>query len=107
MLEKDMLPFGQEIVDKIIADNGERPFYLYDEEGIRKNIKRLQRAFAWCSNYKNFYAVKACPNTRILDIMQEEGSGADCSSLPELLMSDAVGISGESIMFTSNETPCA
>ena len=105
MLEKDKLPFGQEIVDKIIADNGERPFYLYDEEGIRSNIKRLQKAFAWCSEYKNFYAVKACPNTRILDIMHEENSGADCSSLPELLMSDAVGISGENIMFTSNETP--
>ena len=31
--------------------------------------------------------------------------GADCSSLPELLLADAVGITGEEIMFTSNDTP--
>ena len=104
-MEKDILPFGQDIVDKIIAENGERPFYLYAEEGIRDNIRRLQQAFSWNAGYKNYYAVKACPNTRILDIMREEGCGADCSSLPELLMSDAVGITGSDIMFTSNETP--
>ncbi len=106
-MEKDKLSFGKEIVEKIIAENGQRPFYLYDEEAIRGNIKRLQGAFAWCEGYRNFYAVKACPNTRILDIMFEEGCGADCSSLPELLMSDAVGITGERIMFTSNETPAS
>ena len=104
-MQKDRLPFGQDIVDKIIAENGARPFYLYDEQGIRNNIRRLQQAFAWNEGYMNYYAVKACPNTRILDIMREEGCGADCSSLPELLMSDAVGITGTQIMFTSNETP--
>lgn len=105
MHEKDRLPFGQGIVEKIIAEHGQKPFYLYDEEGIRSNIRRLQKAFSWCEGYKNFYAVKACPNTRILDIMKEESSGADCSSFPELVMSEAVGITGEGIMFTSNETP--
>ncbi len=107
MLEKDKIPFGLEIVEKIIAENGEKPFYIYAEEMIRGNIRRLQSAFSWCKGYKNYYAVKACPNTRILDIMREENSGADCSSLPELLLSAAVGITGEDIMFTSNETPAA
>ena len=31
--------------------------------------------------------------------------GADCSSLPELLLSKKVGLDGEAIMFTSNDTP--
>ncbi len=107
MLEKDKIPFGLETVEKIIAENGEKPFYIYAEEMIRGNIRRLQSAFSWCKGYKNYYAVKACPNTRILDIMREEHSGADCSSLPELLLSAAVGITGDDIMFTSNETPAA
>ena len=31
--------------------------------------------------------------------------GADASSLPELILAEKVGLSGEQIMFTSNNTP--
>ncbi len=56
-------------------------------------------------DFKNYYAVKACPNPEILRIMREEGFGADCSSLPEMVLAQQVGITGEDIMFTSNDTP--
>jgi len=81
------------------------PFYLYDEEAIRKNVRHLISAFSVFPRYKEHFAVKATPNPYILKILAEEGLGADCSSLSELLLTDMVGIKGEELMFTSNETP--
>lgn len=83
------------------------PFHLYDEKGIRENAKKLKEAFSWNKGFKEYFAVKATPNPTILRIMKEEGFGLDCSSYTELLMSDAVGVTGEDIMFSSNVTPAA
>jgi diaminopimelate decarboxylase len=81
------------------------PFHLYDEKGIRENARRLKTAFKNVHGFKEYFAVKALPNPFILKILREEGFGADCSSLPELLLSEKVGLVGEDIMFTSNDTP--
>lgn len=81
------------------------PFHIYDEQAIRQNMRRLFKAFSWAPSFREHYAVKAAPNPRLLQILKEEGAGADCSSLPELLLADAAGIKGESIMLTSNDTP--
>ncbi len=81
------------------------PFHLYDEKGIRENVRNLQKAFSWNKGYKEYFAVKATPNPTILQILKEEGCGVDCSSYTELMMSDTVGFAGEDIMFTSNVTP--
>ena len=81
------------------------PFHLYDEKGIRENAKALKEAFAWNPGYKEYFAVKATPNPFLLQILKEYGCGCDCSSYTELLMSDAVGINGHDIMFSSNDTP--
>lgn len=81
------------------------PFHLYDEKGIRENAKRLKEAFAWNKGFKEYFAVKATPNPFILKILQDMGCGTDCSSLTELMMSDACGFHGHDIMFSSNETP--
>lgn len=81
------------------------PFHLYDEKGIRENVRNLQEAFSWNKGYKEYFAVKATPNPTILQILKEEGCGVDCSSYTELMMSDTVGFTGEDIMFTSNVTP--
>ncbi|WP_303867831.1 diaminopimelate decarboxylase [Acetobacterium wieringae] len=81
------------------------PFHLYDEKGIRENVRKLQEAFSWNKGYKEYFAVKATPNPTILQILKEEGCGVDCSSYTELMMSDTVGFAGEDIMFTSNVTP--
>ena len=81
------------------------PFHLYDEKGIRKNMQALKEAFAWNPGYKEYYAVKATPNPFLIDILREYGCGCDCSSYTELLLSDAMGVKGEDIMFSSNDTP--
>ncbi|MDR1956753.1 MAG: diaminopimelate decarboxylase [Treponema sp.] len=83
------------------------PFYLYDEAGIRHNARAISRAFSIFPSFQEHYAVKALPNPAILTILAEEGFGADCSSLPELRLAEMVGIRGEAVMFTSNETPAA
>jgi diaminopimelate decarboxylase len=90
-----------------IARDHPTPFHIYDEKGIRGNARALKKAFSWADGFREFYAVKACPNPHILSIMKEEGFGADASSLPELVMSERVGLSGELVMFSSNDTPAA
>ena len=94
----------KEIVERIAAQYP-TPFYLYDEKGIRENARKLKQAFAWNKGYREYFAVKATPNPFILKILQEEGCGVDCSSLTELMMSEACGFSGSDIMFSSNVTP--
>ena len=81
------------------------PFHLYDEKGIRENAKRLKEAFAWNKGFREYFAVKATPNPFILNILKDYGCGTDCSSLTELMMSDACGFHGHEIMFSSNDTP--
>ena len=88
-----------------IAKNFPTPFYLYDEAGIRRTARLVNRAFSWNKGFKEYFAVKATPNPYILQILKEEGCGADCSSLTELEMSHAVGLTGTDVMFSSNETP--
>ena len=88
-----------------IAKDYPTPFYLYDEAGIRANAKKVQEAFAWNPGFKEYFAVKATPNPRILEILKDYGCGTDCSSATELMMSDAAGFSGQDIMFSSNDTP--
>ncbi len=81
------------------------PFHLYDERGIRENARRLKAAFSWNPGFREYFAVKACPNPFLMALLREEGFGMDCSSLSELLLSERVGVTGEGIMFTSNDTP--
>ena len=81
------------------------PFHLYDEKGIRDNVKALKEAFAWNPGYKEYFAVKANPNPFLIDILREYGCGCDCSSYTELLLSEAIGATGDDIMFSSNATP--
>ena len=81
------------------------PFHVYDEKGIRENCRRVNQAFAWNKGFKEYFAVKATPNPYLLKIFQEEGCGVDCSSLTELVMSEACGFKGSDIMFSSNVTP--
>ncbi len=99
-------PFSQEQLEQI-AQKYPTPFHIYDERAIRQNARRLIKAFAWNPGFKEYFAVKATPNPFILAILKEEGFGADCSSLPELLLAEKVGITGSEIMFSSNDTPAA
>ena len=98
------VPFSRELIENIVNEHS-TPFHIYDEQGIRDVAVRLKSTFSWVEDFKNYFAVKATPNPHILKIMKEEGFGTDCSSLPELIMSERVGITGENVMFTSNDTP--
>ena len=81
------------------------PFHIYDEKGIRENAKAVKEAFSWNPGFKEYFAVKATPNPFIIDILRDYGCGCDCSSLTELMLSEAMGVEGHDIMFSSNATP--
>lgn len=98
------LPIAAETI-RALAVRVPTPFYLYDAGGIRAAAAQLAQAFAWATGFTNFFAVKATPNPHILAILAESGCGMDCSSLPELLLAERIGVTGERIMFSSNDTP--
>ncbi len=98
------LPFTKEQIAGILQRHP-TPFHIYDEAAIRANARRLKAAFAGVDGFKEYFAVKALPNPFIVKILKEEGFGTDCSSMPELLLSEKVGIVGENVMFSSNDTP--
>lgn len=87
------------------AKEFDTPFFLYDENGIRKATRALQKAFDWNPGYRQYFAVKALPNPSILKILLEEGCGLDCSSESELIMAQRLGVSGDRLMFSANAMP--
>lgn len=100
------LPFSLDQV-RAIAKEHPTPFYLYDAAGIRRCVRDLKAAFAWNEGFREYFAVKATPTPAILSLLHELGCGADCASMTELLLCEKLGITGESIMFSSNDTPGA
>ena len=97
-------PLSKAQLDNLIS-KFPTPFYLYDEKAIRENMQKFTKAFSIFPVFREHFAVKACPNPYILKILAQEGCGADCSSLPELILSKKSGILGKKVIFTSNETP--
>ncbi|MDM8566286.1 diaminopimelate decarboxylase [Candidatus Halobeggiatoa sp. HSG11] len=90
---------------KQITERYQTPFYLYDEARMLDNAQKLNAAFTWNNDFKEYFAVKANPNPYILKLLKNQGFGMDCSSLPELLLAEKCGLAGEDIMFSSNNTP--
>ncbi len=88
-----------------IARTYPTPFHIYDEKGIRANAQALKEAFSWNKGFKEYFAVKATPNPFLIDILREYGCGCDCSSMTELMLSNAMEVKGSDIMFSSNDTP--
>jgi len=103
MTEKK-LPFDRAAIEAA-AKKHPTPFHVYDEAAIVANARAMHSAFSGVAGFKNFFAVKALPNPFILKLLAAQGMGADCSSLPELKLAEEAGLSGESVMFTSNDTP--
>ncbi len=98
------VPFTKEKITKLI-EKYPTPFHVYDEKGIIENARKLKEAFSIVNGFKEYFAVKALPNPYIMKLLKAEGFGADCSSLPELMLAEKTGIVGENIMFSSNNTP--
>lgn len=103
-MPQKILPFSKKQIENIIKDYP-TPFHIYDEKAIRDNARAFINAFNWNEGFKEFFAVKAAPNPYLMKILHKEGYGADCSSLAELMMAQKTGITGEEIMFSSNDTP--
>ncbi len=103
MAEK-RFPLPKEALEKIIEKHP-TPFHIYDEKAIRENARRFKKAFEWNDGFKEYFAIKAAPNPFLMKILREEDFGIDCSSEAELELAKRVGMSGEEIMFTSNDTP--
>jgi len=89
---------------RAVAERFGTPFHLYDEAGIRETGAAVREAFAPAGSFREYFAVKALPNPSILAIMADMGFGFDCSSIPEILLSQRAGAEGEDVMFTSNNT---
>jgi len=104
VMSEKVCPLDRELLEAL-TERFPTPFHLYDEKGIRENARRLKAAFAWNPGFKEYFAVKATPNPYLMKILKAEGFGSDCSSYPELLLSESVGVVGEDIIFTSNDTP--
>ena len=81
------------------------PYHIYDEKGIRENVKKLREAFSWNKGFREYFAVKATPNPFLVNILKEYDCGVDCSSLTELMFAKALDFDGQHIMFSSNATP--
>ena len=103
MAEK-IVPFSRQKIEEIISEHP-TPFHIYDEKGIIENARALKAAFAWNEGFREYFAVKAAPNPYLMKLLAAEGFGSDCSSGPELELSKSIGVVGEQIMFTSNDTP--
>ncbi len=103
-MSEKTFPLSKERLEEIIKTYP-TPFHIYSEKKIRESVRALKKAFSWSPGYRNQFAVKALPNPRILQIVHEEGSGTDNSSLAELLLSEAADFRGEEILLTSNDTP--
>ncbi len=103
-MSEKFFPLNKEQLEAL-TERFPTPFHIYDEKGIRENARRLKAAFAWNPGFKEYFAVKATPNPYLMKVLKAEGFGSDCSSYPELLLSESVGVTGEDIIFTSNDTP--
>ncbi len=98
------LPFTKETITDII-EKYPTPFHLYDEKGILDYAQRFNDVFSWNEGFKEFYAIKAAPNPYLMKLLRNQGFGIDCSSYAELELARRVGMKGEEIMFSSNDTP--
>jgi diaminopimelate decarboxylase len=97
------VPFSKSELEHI-ASTFHTPFYIYDEAAIRNNVQRLKNAFGWNQGFREYFAVKTTPTPGIIKLFQQEGCGAECASLTELMLAERCGFEGDDIMLTSNVT---
>jgi len=100
------IPFTKSQIQSL-TEKYPTPFYVYDKKAIVKNARELYEIFSWVKGFKNYFAVKGLPNPSILELLKNQGHGADCSSLGEMILAEKVGLVGEEIMITSNDTTVA
>ncbi len=101
-IENDMISIGGIPAAELAKQFG-TPVYVYNEAKIRENYRRVYQTFTkYYPDFEMFYAVKCCNNPAIVNIMRQEGAGADCASVNEILLAKSVGLTGEKVMFSGN-----
>ncbi|MFA6290936.1 MAG: diaminopimelate decarboxylase [Victivallales bacterium] len=101
-IAKNKIYIGDVAVRDIATEYG-TPTYVYDENKIRENYRRALKAFSkHYPDFRFFYAVKACNNPAIVNILRQEGAGIDAASVNEILLAKKVGLGGEDVMFSGN-----
>ncbi|MFA6215465.1 MAG: diaminopimelate decarboxylase [Patescibacteria group bacterium] len=80
------------------------PVYVYSEAELVNSAKALL-AFPHAFGLTVRYAMKACPNRAILQILTQQGLHIDASSGYEVHRAIAAGISADKIQLTSQQLP--
>jgi diaminopimelate decarboxylase len=82
-----------------LADRHGTPLLVYCERTIRSQVRAYREA---APGALVVYGTKAFANVALLQLLAEEGVGADVSTLGELAFAQAAGIPGERIVFHGN-----
>jgi diaminopimelate decarboxylase len=92
------LQLGGVAAGRLAAEHG-TPLVVYCEETIRARARTYREA---APEALVVYGTKAFANVALLEVLGEEGVGADVSTLGELAFAQAAGISAERIFFHGN-----
>ena len=77
----------------------ETPFYYYDCELLRETLQAINNEIKKYENFIVHYAVKANVNTKVLNIIQQTGMGADCVSGGEIQRCLDCGFPADKIVY--------
>ena len=77
----------------------ETPFYYYDCELLRETLQAINNEIKKYENFIVHYAVKANVNTKVLNIIQQTGMGADCVSGGEIQRCLECGFHADKIVY--------
>jgi len=98
-IDADALAVGG-VSAEALADRFGTPLVVYCEETIRQRARALREAVG--GQGRVFYGTKAFPNVAVLQLLREEGVGADVASAGELAFARRAGLSGAAIVVHGN-----
>ena len=75
------------------------PYYIYDTKLLRDTLASIKQAVAGMDDTYVHYAVKACTNPKVLQVVREAGLGIDCVSGGEIRAVLDAGFDPKGIMF--------
>ncbi|MGL5329016.1 MAG: hypothetical protein ACRDD7_07085 [Peptostreptococcaceae bacterium] len=83
---------------KNLMSKYDRPFYVYNEEVINKQINTLFKKFP---NFEFIYSIKANPYTPVVNFIASQGVGADAASSEEVFISSRAGLCADKILYSA------
>lgn len=74
------------------------PFYLYDEDGIRKSARTIRGSFCWNPGHRQWFPLTANATPAVLRILREVGFGVLVQSESELRFAQRCHFPGKDIL---------